>query len=167
MKHRISSPAVLLAALSTAVAAGAYAADAAQAGGATMVTPEQLKWGEGPPTLPKGAKLAVLQGDPGKEGPFSLRLKFPANYKIAPHTHPSDYTVTVMSGSPSVGLGEKVDTKALHALKPGSFHYLPGKTAHYWVIKGATEIQVQGTGPFGMTYVNPDDDPQKMAEAKK
>ena len=74
--------------------------------------------------------------------------------------------VTVLSGSPSVGVGEKVDTKAAHALKPGSFHFLPGKTNHYWLMKGATELQVQGTGPFGLTYVNAEDDPQKIAAKK-
>ena len=165
MKHRITSSAILLAALST-VSVALGAADSAKMGGATMITPGQLKWGNAPPSLPKGAKLAVLHGDPAKEGQFAFRLKVPANYKIAPHTHPADYMVTVLSGTPSVGVGEKVDTNAVHALKPGSFHFLPGKTSHYWLMKGATEIQVQGTGPFGLTYVNAEDDPQKIAAKK-
>jgi quercetin dioxygenase-like cupin family protein len=165
MKHCITSSALLLAALST-VSAALYAADTAKMGGATMLSPDQLKWGDAPPELPKGAKLAVLHGDPSKEGQFAFRLKLPANYKIAPHTHPADYMVTVLSGSPSVGVGEKVDAKAEHALKPGSFHFLPGKTSHYWRMKGATELQVQGTGPFGLTYINAADDPQKMAAKK-
>lgn len=165
MKHRITSSALLLAALST-VSVALGAADSAQMGGATMVTPDKLKWGDAPPALPKGAKLAVLHGDPSKEGQFAFRLKLPANFKVAPHSHPADYMVTVLSGSPSVGLGDKVDTKAMHALKPGSFHFLPGKTNHYWMMKGATELQVQGMGPFGLNYVNADDDPQKMAAKK-
>jgi hypothetical protein len=74
--------------------------------------------------------------------------------------------VTILSGTPSVGMGEKVDTKAMHALKAGSFHYLPAKTNHYWLMKGPTEMQVQGTGPFGITYANPADDPEKMAAKK-
>lgn len=166
MKHRIPSSTFLLAAALCAAPAGVFAADTAAMGGATMITPEQLKWGDAPPSLPKGAKLAVLHGDPGKEGTFVMRLKMPANYKIAPHTHPTGYTVTVLSGRPSVGIGEKVDTKALHALKAGSFHYLPAKTNHYWRMKGPTEIEVQGMGPFGITYVNPDDNPEKMAAKK-
>jgi quercetin dioxygenase-like cupin family protein len=161
MKHRIPSSRFLLAAALCAVPMGGLAADEA-----TMITPNQLKWGDAPPSLPKGAKLAVLHGDPNKEGAFVLRLKLPANYKIAPHMHPSAYTVTVLSGSPSVGMGEKVDTKAVHALKAGSFHYLPAKTNHYWLVKGPTEIEVQGTGPFGITYANPADDPEKMAAKK-
>jgi len=165
MKHRIPSSAFLLAALCT-VPAGLFAADPAQMGEATMITPNQLKWGDAPPSLPKGAKLAVLHGDPAKEGTFVFRLKMPANFKIAPHTHPSGYTVTVLSGTPSVGIGEKVDTKAAHALRAGSFHYLPAKTSHYWLVKAPTEIQVQGTGPFGITYANPADDPEKMAAKK-
>lgn len=166
MKHRIPSSTFLLAAALCMVPAGAFAADAASTGGATMITPDQLKWGDAPPSLPKGAKLAVLHGDPGKDGTFVLRLKLPANYKIAPHTHPADYSVTVLSGSPSVGLGEKIDTKAAHALKAGSFHYLPAKTNHYWLIKGPTELEVQGAGPFAINYANPDDDPEKMAAKK-
>ena len=161
MKHRLPSSRFLLAAALCAVPMGGLAADEA-----TMITPNQLKWGDAPPSLPKGAKLAVLYGDPNKEGPFVFRLKVPANYKIAPHTHPSGYTVTILSGTPSVGMGEKVDTKAMHALKAGSFHYLPAKTNHYWLMKGPTEMQVQGTGPFGITYANPADDPEKMAAKK-
>ena len=166
MKHCIPNSTFLLVAALCTVPAGAFAADAASMGGATMITPDQLKWGDAPPYLPKGAKLAVLHGDPGKEATFVLRLKMPANYKIAPHTHPAAYTVTVLSGTPSVGIGEKVDTKALHALKAGSFHYLPAKTSHYWLVKGPTEIEVQGMGPFSVAYVNPDDNPEKMAAKK-
>ena len=161
MKHRVPSSAFVLAALCM-VPAGLFAADEA-----TMINPNQLKWGDAPPSLPKGAKLAVLHGDPGKEGLFVLRLKVPANSKIAPHSHPTGYTVTVLSGTPSVGVGDKVDTTGVHALKAGSFHYLPAKTNHYWVMKGPTEMQVQGTGPFAISYVNPDDDPEKMAAKTK
>lgn len=163
MKYRVSSSPVLLAAALGAVTAGAFAADAAPDGEAKVIMPNQLKWGDAPPAIPKGAKLAVLHGDPGKEGPFIFRLKMPANFKVAPHTHPSSYTVTVMSGTPSLGIGDKADPKKTHALKAGAFHYLPAKTAHYWIAKEGAELQVQGTGPFGITYVNPDDDPQKMA----
>jgi len=161
MKHRsFSSSTFLLAAAVCMMPAGAFAAEPAPMGGATVMTPDQLKWGDAPPSLPKGAKIAVLHGDPAKEGTFVFRLKLPANCKIAPHTHPSAYTVTVLSGTPSVGMGEKLDTKALHALKPGSFHYLPAKTNHYWLLKGPAEIEVQGTGPFGITYANPADEPK-------
>ena len=165
MKYRMPSSTFLVTTALCMVSAGAFAAHPAD-GGATVVTPDKLKWGDAPPSLPKGAKLAVLHGDPEKQDAFVLRLKLPANYKIAPHTHPNAYTVTVVSGSPSVGIGDKVDTKAVHALKAGSFHYLPAKTNHYWLMKGPTELEVHGTGPFGITYVNPDDDPQKMAAKK-
>ena len=164
MKHRISSSTFLLAA--ALCTAAAFAAEPAQMSGATMITPDQLKWGDAPPSLPKGAKLAVLHGDPAKDGTFVFRLKLPANYQIAPHTHPSAYTVTVLSGTPSVGVGEKIDTKAVHALKAGSFHYLPAKTNHYWLVKGPAEIEVQGMGPFDITYANPDDNPEKAAAKK-
>ncbi|TFZ05583.1 DUF4437 domain-containing protein [Ramlibacter henchirensis] len=166
MKHLIPSPPIMLAAALCAVSAGAFAAAPAPDGEAKVMTPNQFKWGDAPPAIPKGAKIAVLHGDPGKEGPFIFRLKMPANFKVPPHTHPSSYTVTVISGTPSVGMGDKADAKKTHALKAGAFHYLPAKTSHYWIVKEGAELQVQGTGPFGLTYVNPEDDPQKMAARK-
>lgn len=162
MKHRIPSSSFLLATALCALPAGVFAGHS-PAGEATVVTPKSLKWGDAPPVLPKGAKMAVVHGDPGKEGPFVFRLRMPANYKVPPHTHPAAYNVTVLSGSPSLGIGETVNTKGMHALGAGSFHYLPAKTAHYWVVKAPIELQVQGTGPFGLDYVNPDDNPQKTA----
>src|SRR5438045_3545287 len=53
-----------------------------------MVTPSELKWTDGPPSLPAGAKMAVLEGDPAMAGPFTMRVKMPAGYKIAAHFHP-------------------------------------------------------------------------------
>ena len=72
--------------------------------------PETLKWVD-PPVLP-GAKLAVLQGDPSKEGLFVYRLKMPAAYKIPPHVHKASENVTVLTGSFFIGIGEKFDAKA-------------------------------------------------------
>src|SRR3970040_799209 len=73
--------------------------------GHIMVVPSDLKWVDGPQSLPKGAKIAVLEGDPSKPGPFTMRAKMPANYKIAPHTHPAVEHVTVISGTCYMGLG--------------------------------------------------------------
>lgn len=163
MKHRIPSSALLLATALCVVPVGGFAGAPAPASEAKVVMAKELKWGDAPPELPKGAKLAVVHGDPGKEGPFVLRIRMPANYKVAPHTHPAAYNVTVLSGSPSLGMGDKVDAKAMHTLDAGSFHYLPAKTAHYWAVKAPIEMQVQGTGPFALDYVNPADNPQKSA----
>ena len=131
---------------------------------AMYMSGDQLKWGDAPPVLPKGAKLAVLGGDPGKAGPYVIRLKMPANYKIAPHWHSKDENITVVSGTFYLAEGDKMDTKNAHAMKAGGFHYLPGKTHHYAYSKGPAVVQVHGEGPFDITYIDPADDPSKAAK---
>jgi quercetin dioxygenase-like cupin family protein len=130
----------------------------------TMVDPGSIKWGDAPPSLPKGAKLAVLAGDPGKEGPFVMRLKTPANYRIAPHTHTQAENITVLSGTLVLGLSETMDKAKEHALSAGGFHALPGKTPHYAYTKVPTVIQVNGNGPVDIVYLNPADNPDKSAK---
>jgi hypothetical protein len=129
-----------------------------------MVNPGAIKWGDPPPVLPKGAKVAVLKGDPSKPGPFVMRGMFPANYKIAPHTHTQAENITVLTGTLYLGFGDKADLKKGHALKAGGFHYLPGKTAHYAYTKGPVILQVHGEGPFDLVYLNPADNPDKTAK---
>ena len=139
----------------------------AQQGAATsshvMSTPTELKWGEAPPSLPKGAKLVVLSGDPGKAGPFAVRLRIPAGYRIAPHWHPTDEHVTVVSGTFSMAMGEKFDAKALKTLPTGGYAMMPAEARHYAMTRGGATVQVHGTGPFVLNYVNPADDPSKAA----
>lgn len=144
------------------LACAAYAGvGAAQADMQTMIAPKDIHWGPAPATLPKGAKLAVLQGDPGKEGPFVIRLMTPGPYRIAPHWHSKDEQLTVISGTFYLGLGDKVDMKKATALPAGGFHHLPAKAHHYAYSKGRTIVQVSGMGPFDINYLNPADDPQK------
>jgi quercetin dioxygenase-like cupin family protein len=139
----------------------------ADAAGSMYMNPEQVKWGDAPPVLPKGAKIAVLEGDPGKAGPFVMRLKVPANYRIAPHWHSKDENLTVVSGTFYLGEGDKPDAKAAHAIKAGGYHHLPANTHHYAFAKGGEAVvQVHGDGPFDITYVNPADDPSKAAAKK-
>ncbi|HEY1391869.1 MAG TPA: cupin domain-containing protein [Methylibium sp.] len=140
----------------------AQAADAPM-GEATMLNANQLKWSDAPPALPKGAKFTVLSGDPGKPGPYVLRVKMPANYRIAPHWHTQPENLTVLSGTFYLGLGDKFDAKQAHALKAGGFHLLPGKTNHYAYTKSPTVLQVHAEGPFDITYLNPEDNPDKSA----
>src|SRR3954467_14615005 len=94
-----------------------------------MINNSDIKWGAVPPVLPKGGKIAVLNGDPFKPGPYTLRLMLPGNYKIAPHWHTKDENLTVISGTLQLGMGEKMG-KDVHDLKAGGYHYLPGKTSH-------------------------------------
>ena len=128
--------------------------------------PGEVKWGPPPPSLSKGAQFAVLSGDPTMPGSFVIRLKFPAGYKVAPHWHPTDEHVTVLSGTMALGMGEKFDPSKMKNLSAGSFAVLPAEMRHFAMAKTAATIQVHGMGPFVLNYVNPADDPSKANAAK-
>jgi quercetin dioxygenase-like cupin family protein len=130
----------------------------------TMITPDDVKWGPAPPALPPGAQMAVLSGDPSKAEPFTIRLKAPDGYKIMPHWHPTDENVTVLEGTFVMGVGEKFDEAAAHAMPAGSFVRMPKGTRHFAMTKGQTVVQVHAVGPFVINYVNPNDDPRKQAK---
>jgi len=125
-----------------------------------MLNQMDLKWGDGPPGLPKGIKMSVLEGDPSKEGLFTLRAMFPANYKISPHWHPTTEHVTVVEGTLYMGMGEKFDESKATMLQQGGFAAMPEKTAHFAFTKDKCVIQVHAMGPFAITYINPADDPR-------
>jgi quercetin dioxygenase-like cupin family protein len=146
----------------TALAIGglAHAADMATTDHPGIFTPKDVTWGPGPPFLPAGVKIAVLEGDPGKPGPFVLRLSMPGGYQIPAHNHPTTENVTVLSGEFHAGMGDKLDASKGKTLPPGSFASLPAQMNHYAWAKGQTVIQVHGEGPFAITYVNPADDPR-------
>lgn len=131
----------------------------------TVMAPDEIKWGEPPPVFNKGAKMAVLLGDPGKPGMFIVRLKVPAGYKVMPHWHPTDENVTVISGSFAIGMGDKLDPAA-KAYPAGSFFSMPAKMHHFAMAKKDTVVEVSGMGPFALTYINPADDPSKQAATK-
>src|SRR5688572_9726832 len=128
-----------------------------------MMNNAELVWGAASPALPKGASGVVIAGNPAETGPFTLRLKVPAGYKIAPHWHPTTEHVTVLSGVFSMGTGDTYDDKALHHLPVGGISIMPAETRHYAYTKGGAVIQVHGNGPFTLTYVNAADDPRKPA----
>jgi len=153
-----------LLASAAAVILAPYAA-AADTPGQVYMNAKEIKWGDAPPNLPKGAKIAVLSGDPGKAGPFVGRLMVPAGYKIAPHYHSTDEDLTVISGTFYLAEGDKLDAKSAHAISAGGFHHLPAKTHHFAYSKGPTVVQINAMGPFDIVYLNPDDDPSKKAAA--
>jgi hypothetical protein len=126
-----------------------------------VVRPDALKWGQAPPSLPAGAKVAVLTGDPSKAGPYVLRAQFPDGYKVPPHWHPTDENVTVLQGTLMVGKGEKFNADGAEALPAGSYMRMPKEMRHFAWAKGETVIQVHGIGPFEFNYVNAADDPRK------
>ncbi len=119
-----------------------------------------LKWGAAPPGLPAGAQLAVLSGDPGQQGMFTIRLKFPANYAVAPHHHPSDELVTVIEGQASIGMGDTVDKSKAATLNQAGYIALPANMNHYAFTNSGATIQITSHGPFQIIYVNPADDPR-------
>jgi quercetin dioxygenase-like cupin family protein len=128
--------------------------------GHIMVNGAGIKWMDGPPFLPAGVKLAVLEGDPSKEGPYTVRLLMPANYSIPPHTHPTIEHVTVIEGSLFMGAGNTLNRTTATQLKSGGYAVMPAGFAHYVFSKGRTIVQVHGTGPFAINYINPVDDPR-------
>ena len=150
---------IVIAAAVHPVSAQAPAAQAAEAK-PHLFAPAELTWGPGPGSLPAGVQAAVLEGNPMEAGPFTARFKLPANFRIPPHWHPAVEHVTVVTGSLYIGQGEKVDTAAMKELTPGGFMLMPPHTPHYVRTRGETVIQIHGIGPWGITYVNPADDPR-------
>ena len=148
------------------VLAAALGGTMALAQGHVMQTVGEAKWGPAPPMVPKGAQIAVLAGDPTKAGAYTVRLKFPANYAIPAHSHPTDENVAVVSGALYMGMGDKLDEAATKELPAGSFVVMPAKQHHFALTKSETVIQLHGMGPWGITYVNPADDPRKAAASK-
>lgn len=125
-----------------------------------------IKWGDAPPSLPKGAKAAVLYGDPTKSGSYVVRLKMPPGYKVPPHWHTLAENVTVISGSVYIGHGDTFDMRTAHELKVGGFHSIAPQEHHYAFSKHGAILQIHGDGPFNITYLNPADDPAVNAGSK-
>jgi hypothetical protein len=125
-----------------------------------LFVPTEVQWKEGPASLQKGARMAVLEGDPAQEGPFTMRLWFPDGFEVAPHWHTQVEHVTVISGVLNFGMGEKFDRAATRKMSAGSFGYWPVGMRHFAWTRGETILQLHGRGPWTITYVNPSDDPR-------
>jgi quercetin dioxygenase-like cupin family protein len=127
---------------------------------ASVHRPDGLKWQDGPPSLPPGAKFVVLEGDPAQKGPFVFRVKVPDGYRIPPHTHPRPERVTVISGTFNLGMGDTFDAGKGQELPAGTYGTWPPGMKHYVWVKGETVVQFHGEGPWTINYVNPADDPR-------
>ena len=123
--------------------------------------PDQLEWGPPPDGLPDGALLAVLSGDPAKEGLFTIRLRFPPSYKILPHRHPTDELVTVVDGELMLGMGKSYSEKKATKLVRGGYAVAGANMDHYAFTKSGAEVQITANGPFQITYVRARDDPRR------
>ena len=131
----------------------------AQSGHHVLIEPDKLSW-VAVPSLPKGAHIAVIEGPMSEAVPFTVRLKFPASYRIPAHWHPAVERVTVLSGTFNMGSGDSFDATKTQALNPGGMAIMPAKTTHFAWTASETVVQLHGTGPWGITYVNPADDPR-------
>jgi hypothetical protein len=127
--------------------------------------PDGLTWGAAPPALPPGSEVAVLYGDPSSSGPYAVRVRMPADYKVPPHTHPNAENLTVIAGAFNVGMGGTFDAAKGEAMPPGAFARMEKGMPHFAWATAPTIIQINGMGPFEINYVNPADDP-RAATAK-
>ena len=140
----------------------------AQAHSHLIQTPSEAAWGPAPPMLPPGAKIAVLSGDPTKPVAYSVRLKFPANYVIPAHSHPTDENVVVVSGTVTFGIGDRLAKGAAgnKTLTTGGYVLAPANMNHFAYTTAETTIVLYGQGPVEFNYVNPADDPRKATDTK-
>jgi hypothetical protein len=138
------------------------AQDHKKSSGIELFPPDAIKWQQGPASLPKGALIAVLEGNPAKEGPFVFRLKLPDGYQVPPHTHPKTERVTVISGTFNIGMGDKFDAKSTKPMPAGTYGYWKEGMAHFVWTKGETVLQFHGMGPWSIQYLNPRDDPRNQ-----
>ena len=127
-----------------------------------IFTPDTIPYGPAPAFVPPGAQLAVLEGNPGSSsGDYTVRLKMPDGYRIAPHWHPQRENVTVISGTFKVGMGDRFDESKMGTFPAGSFAYLDPEMHHYAMASGQVVVQVHGTAPLQFNYVNTNDDPSR------
>jgi len=125
-----------------------------------IYTPDDVEWRPGPGSFQPGAEFAVLEGDPGQPGIFTMQIRMPDGFVIAPHWHPGVERVTVLSGAFHLGHGDTLDRAAAQRLPAGSHFSLPPEMRHYAFTEGETVIQLSSIGPWEITYVNPADDPR-------
>src|SRR5690349_17622419 len=139
----------------TADEARAQCRPEAMAAAAQATTPAEMQWSTQGGLAMAGLEQVNLIGNPSLPGPYTLRLKFPAGYRLAPHMHPDSREVTILSGTWYTGYGARFEEAALKALPPGSFYTEPANVAHFVEVREPVIIQVSGTGPSGRAFVDP------------
>jgi len=154
MKHRLYG----LVVLGATICSSAAIAEMVEAHRTFL--PQDIKWSQTTGGLPRGAETAILYGNPESEGMFAVRIKMPRGYAIPPHTHPRSEVVTIISGKLKLGLGKSADRASVEALPAGSLSVMPPGVIHYGFTDEESIIQVNGSGPWTIEYVNPKDDPR-------
>ena len=153
MRVKPSFPGVATVAFAVSFGAAALAQSTTPA--LIALTAEEMTWSpQGSLALP-GLEQVSLVGDPSKPGPYTIRLKFPAGFKLAPHTHPDPREVTILSGTWYTGYGEQADPALFKAMPAGSFYTEPANLPHFVEVHDAVIIQVSGVGPSGRAFVGP------------
>jgi quercetin dioxygenase-like cupin family protein len=148
-------------ACSLLVGAAALAIEARAEAMHEVVRSDAIEWQEGPDTLPPGAEIALLHGDPYAEGVYALRVKLPPDYVVPPHFHPRTENVTVLEGTLYLGMGETFDRAKGEAMGPGAFLSIPPDHAHAaWTEEEPAVFQLHAEGPYEIHYIDPDDDPR-------
>jgi quercetin dioxygenase-like cupin family protein len=123
--------------------------------GAVQAHAETIQWGPASPAMPPGTQLAVLEGDPKAPRFFTLRIKVPAGSRLAPHWHPRDERVTVISGAVAVGFGDAIDEAAATRFGAGAFYVNPANSHHYVLFPEESVVQVTGVGPWEVNFLAP------------
>ncbi|MFT8421111.1 MAG: cupin domain-containing protein [Gluconacetobacter sp.] len=127
-----------------------------------VLTQQDIRWQAAPADFPKGIEIAYVYGNVAQPGPFVIRVKMPPHAQIAPHTHNMDETLTVLAGHFTHYIGKSFTGAQANELATGGFVHLPRETPHALRTADASVImEISGVAPFGMTYVNPGDDPSK------
>lgn len=129
-----------------------------------LYKPDRIAWQNGPPSLPPGAQFTILEGDPTKDGFFTMRLKFPDGYRVMPHWHPKTERLTIVTGTVNIGMGDRFDAGKTQPLTPGSYSVMPPGMTHFAWMTGETILQLSSIGPWDIVYVNPADDPRPRAK---
>lgn len=128
--------------------------------GHIIVGAEELEWGD-VASMDAGARITVLEGRLNQSEPFTFRLKLPADFRIAPHIHPAYERVTVLRGTLHFAHGREFDRDATTAMTAGDFAVMPPGAPMYGYTEEETVIQLHGTGPWDIEYLDPKDDPRK------
>ncbi len=129
---------------------------------------DEIELADGPPSLPAGARFCILEGNPSEAGPLTLRLWFPANYRVPPHWHSVIEHVTVLEGTLNIEMvdeGEEATYRNGVALSAGDFGALPREMIHAaWTGDRPVLFQLHSVGPWSITYVNAEDDPRNAED---
>jgi hypothetical protein len=129
-----------------------------------MVGPQEAKWTAPPEGMIRGTpsvtvtggtlRYALISGDPMKPGaPFTVRLACSDGFKAAPHWHPTDENLVVLSGTFAVGTGDTFDPAAMQDMPTGGYTFMPRRMHHFGLCKGATDVLIYGLGPFQINYL--------------